>query len=390
MNIELWPERAETLRAELVAAGKLTSPRWQAAVLAVPRHRFVPEFYRRGSAGWELVSVLHDDTSEQWWQGVYGNTSLVTRVGTITNGARSTSGPTSSSSAPGLMTRMLEALDLHDGHRVLEVGTGTGYNAALMSHRLGDAHVFSVEVDVELAAQARRHLAELGYHPTIVATDGAYGLPEHAPYDRVIATCAVSRIPWSWADQTAEGGLVLADLKINASIGNLVLLRREPDRLEGRFDPGYATFMHMRTPTFEADPPPMPVRDHRDAERRSTTLMTERVWENAPLWFLLHLREPGRVDFGYSMDPTTGDPGLVYFASSDGSWCELTAERDGTRTVWEGGPRRLWASIEAATEFWDRHGKPHWDRFGLTARSADSQTVWLDDPDDKNRWSIAD
>lgn len=388
MNTELWAERAESLRAELVATGKLSSPQWQAAVLAVPRHRFVPEFYQRGTTGWELLSESHDNASEQWWQGVYGNTSLVTQLGTITNGTRSTSGPTSSSSAPGLMTRMLEALDVQDGHRLLEIGTGTGYNAALMTHRLGDANVFSVEVDATLAEQARQRLAGVGHHPTVVAADGADGLPEHAPYDRVIATCAVSRVPWSWAEQVVEGGLVLVDLKIKASVGNLVLLRRGPDRLEGRFDSDYATFMHMRTPASPAESWRAPTRDHRDAERRTTTLMTERVWENPALWFLVHLREPGRVEFGYSKDPATGGPGLVYFASTDGSWCELRAERGGTRTVWEGGPSRLWAHIEAAAEIWHRNGEPGWRRFGLTARSADDQTVWLDDPSGENRWPV--
>lgn len=330
MSTAHWAERADALRAELVAAGKLISPQWQSAVRAVPRHRFVPEFYERSPAhgGWELVSGLREDTREQWWKGVYANTSLVTQIGEISTGARVTSGPTSSSSAPGLMTRMLEALDVRDGHCVLEIGTGTGYNAALLSHRLGDQNVFSVEVDPDVARQARRHLATLGYHPTVIAADGVLGLPEHAPYDRVIATCAVSRVPWSWAEQTIESGVGLVDVKVTAAVGNLVLLHRKADRLEGRFDSDYATFMHMRTPAFRAEPFAASPRDRDDAVHRTTTLMTERVWDNTPLWFLLHLREPGRVEFGYSMDPYTGGPGPTFYAGADGSWCELGARSD--------------------------------------------------------------
>ncbi|WP_435876053.1 hypothetical protein [Saccharopolyspora shandongensis] len=69
---------------------------------------------------------------------MYANTSLVTDIGAVPDGGRDTTGPVSSSSAPGLMTRMLEMLDIGDGHRALEIGTGTGYNAALLCHRLGE------------------------------------------------------------------------------------------------------------------------------------------------------------------------------------------------------------------------------------------------------------
>jgi protein-L-isoaspartate O-methyltransferase len=63
------------------------------------------------------------------------------------------------------MIRMLEALDVHSGHRVLEIGTGTGYNAALLSHRLGDTQVFSVDIDADLVELASQRLARTGYHP---------------------------------------------------------------------------------------------------------------------------------------------------------------------------------------------------------------------------------
>ncbi|MGH3882026.1 MAG: methyltransferase domain-containing protein [Pseudonocardiaceae bacterium] len=392
--VDDWTERAEALRDELVAAGKLTSPEWQAAVLAVPRHAFVPQFYQRGTdpgpMNWELVSASSSDTRERWWNEVWANTSLVTQLGPVGRwGRQVVTGPSSSSSAPSLMTRMLEALDIHDGHRVLEIGTGSGYNAALMSHRLGDQNVFSIDVDAELVKCARDRLAALGYRPTLATADGVTGLPQHAPYDRIIATCAVSRVPWSWAEQTIDGGLILVDVKPSASVGNLVLLRRETDRLEGRFDYGYATFMHMRTPAFRTEPKARPSRDHDKAERSTTTLRTERLWENAPLWFLLHLWEGGRVEHGYAMNPGTGGPGPVFFSSQDGSWCELSiASGDGTREVWEGGPRRLWANIEAVIQLWHQLGEPGWSRFGLTALSDDKQVVWLDEPTSENRWTL--
>ncbi|MGH3809114.1 MAG: protein-L-isoaspartate(D-aspartate) O-methyltransferase, partial [Pseudonocardiaceae bacterium] len=128
-----WTSRATALADELVTAGKLTSPAWRAAVRAVPRHVFVPSFYVQRDGAMVAVEAT---SGQEWLEAVYSNTALVTKIGRGEPG-----GPAvflSSSSTPGLMTRMLEALDVDEGHRVLEIGTGTGYNAALLSHPLGD------------------------------------------------------------------------------------------------------------------------------------------------------------------------------------------------------------------------------------------------------------
>ena len=89
---------------------------------------------------------------------------------------------------------MLEALEVTDGCRVLEIGTGSGYNAALLCERLGSEHVTSVHIDPDLVALARERLAANGYTPTLAA-DGADGYPRSALYDRIIATCSVPAIP---------------------------------------------------------------------------------------------------------------------------------------------------------------------------------------------------
>lgn len=156
----------------------------------------------------------------------------------------------------------------------------------------------------------------------------------------------------------------------------------------GRFDPGTATFMHMRTPEFHVEPRAVCERDRGCAEQRTTTLDNERLWENSSLWFFLHLAERGRIGFGYAMDPSSGEPGPVFFCAGDSSWCELSPPGEGNvRQVWEGGPRRLWSSIEARLTLWRTIGEPAWDRFGLTVRS-DAQWVWLDDPASTHRWRL--
>ncbi|MGH3694552.1 MAG: methyltransferase domain-containing protein, partial [Pseudonocardiaceae bacterium] len=83
---------------------------------------------------------------------------------------------------------MLQALAVEDGHRVLQVATGTGYTAALLCERLGSTQVTSIDVDPDLTAAARARLRRCGYLPTVITGDGRDGYPEHALYDRTIAT----------------------------------------------------------------------------------------------------------------------------------------------------------------------------------------------------------
>ncbi|SNR97623.1 rRNA adenine N-6-methyltransferase family protein [Actinomadura mexicana] len=117
--------------------------------------------------------------------------------------------PTSSSSAPRVMAMMLDALDLRPGMRVLEIGTGTGYNAALLAELTGAENVTTVEVDASLADHARRALKRAGYPVIVITDDGMLGHPDHAPYDRIMATAAVREVPYAWVQQVRPGGLIL-------------------------------------------------------------------------------------------------------------------------------------------------------------------------------------
>ncbi len=128
---------------------------------AIPRHVFVPAAYRQDNTGmWQPVDV----TSPSGLDLVYSPTTLVTAL--VDRGTHQES--VSSSTKPDLMLRMLEALDIHDGHKVLEIGTGTGYNAAVLSRRLGENLVFSVDIDIELVDSARSRLHNIGFRPTLV------------------------------------------------------------------------------------------------------------------------------------------------------------------------------------------------------------------------------
>ncbi|MGB6165691.1 MAG: hypothetical protein WCF33_03205 [Pseudonocardiaceae bacterium] len=142
-----------------VRVAALTDPRWIAAFRAVPRHVFTPQLLDP-----EADDTNHDtaQTHRAWLSRVYQDDSLITAI--THEPSLRTDVPTSSSTRPSLMARMLEVLQLRDGMRVLEIGTG--YNAGLLTHRLGDSHVTSIEIEPALIDHARRRLRTSTSHHT--------------------------------------------------------------------------------------------------------------------------------------------------------------------------------------------------------------------------------
>ncbi|MGH3924892.1 MAG: methyltransferase domain-containing protein, partial [Pseudonocardiaceae bacterium] len=202
---------------------------WWPVLATVPRHRFIPDtVWIENPEPWPtLVPVDRGDDPDRWLELTYGHDDPV--VTQVDDGQPSGPGlagamQTSSASAPDIVAIMLAALDAHPGERVLEIGTGTGYNAALLAHRLGAQQVTSIEIDPDVAARARRALSETGYGQVCAVTgDGAVGYPPGAPYDRVIATASVHRIPYPWVAQTRPGGRILLPWA-NSYTGMLVSL----------------------------------------------------------------------------------------------------------------------------------------------------------------------
>lgn len=212
------PKKARSsgsLRREMVSAlvssGAIKSPAVRRAFLAEPRERYVPEIAERDGL-----------------EAVY-------RPGAALVTARDRRGlPVSSSSAPGIMAPMLEALELRPGLRALEIGAGTGYNAALLARLVGeDGGVTSVEVDPGIARQARSHLADGGHRAKVVVGDGREGWPKGAPFDRIIATASSELVPVAWRDQLVEGGLVVLPFRFEGDVATqaVLALRREGETL---------------------------------------------------------------------------------------------------------------------------------------------------------------
>ena len=176
----------ETLRSK----GSLGSPAIAEAFAAVPRHLFVPD-----------VSV-EDAYRDRW----------------IATKRLADGDVVSSSSQPEIMAIMLEQLDVRPGQRVLEVGAGTGYNAALLAHLVGPAgRVTTIDIDDDIAAAARTHLHTAGVTGVrVVCADGWAGDPKDAPYDRIILTVGAADISPAWRAQLAPSGRLLLPLSLPA------------------------------------------------------------------------------------------------------------------------------------------------------------------------------
>ena len=113
-------------------------------------------------------------------------------------------------SAPHMVASMLDRLALEPGDRVLEIGTGCGYHAAVTAEVVGAGNVYSVEYVPELADRARETLEELGYEVAVRTGDGHEGWPAHAPYDAAYLTCAAESVPPAVVEQVRPGGRLLA------------------------------------------------------------------------------------------------------------------------------------------------------------------------------------
>jgi protein-L-isoaspartate(D-aspartate) O-methyltransferase len=139
-------------------------------------------------------------------------------------------------SQPYMVAVMTQALALRGGEKVLEVGAGSGYQAAVLAELC--RQVYSIERIVSLAERARHVLADLGCRNVeIVVGDGTLGLPEHAPYDAIVCTAAAPAIPPPWVEQLAEGGRIVAPIG-DRWAQSLVIATKEQGEVKQRHDLG--------------------------------------------------------------------------------------------------------------------------------------------------------
>lgn len=221
--------------------------RAQAAIRRVPRELFIPDtIWVTRDDGWN-VPLRRQDDPRRWREACHADAAVVTQVddGAVDIGVEATS----SSSAAFAMEAMIEALDLHEGMTVLEIGTGTGYNAAVLAEMVGVENVTTIEIDPVIAAQANRALHNADFPVHVVTGDGVMGYPRKAPYDRIIVTAAAYRIPQAWVKQTRTGGLIVVPWAPTFHTGYplATLTVRGDGTAEGRFTDCQAAFMALRS-----------------------------------------------------------------------------------------------------------------------------------------------
>lgn len=349
-------------------AGPL-APRVAEALHRVDRADFVRGFFRRDEQGWSWVAADPAPPGPVA-DALHGDEPLVT--------ALSPSGmPTSSSSQPSLVAEMLDRLRLDEGMRVLEIGTGTGYNAALLSSVVGESgRVTTLDVVAAFVDAARPRIRASTARPGFgrveaVCGDGGRGWPAGAPYDRVVATAGCAAVPDAWWDQLADDGLVLVPLAHGWTFP-LVAVRKGPTRGAWRGGyAGHANFMDavgdaLRRPTAfhpVAVPPDRPV------------TREDLPGSAADLTFFLCLEVFGPrlvVLRGGGLPNAVAGPGV---AAADGATLVC-----GRRLYSAGDPAGL-AAVRAAVESWVALGHPRLDRYRLhlgpgATRPPDTLRAW--------------
>ncbi|WP_159042136.1 methyltransferase domain-containing protein [Streptomyces sp. TP-A0875] len=364
-----WSEAARALADKVTA----NAAEWHEAVSVTPRHLLVPRWWERipnsPAEEWDLVA--HAEDAPARLAAAYSDATLVTRVGPrhadhAKPDEKATGSPTSSSTLPGLVVSMMHRLDAEPGHKVLDVGTGSGYALALFARRLGDEHVTSVDIDPYLVEAARARLAAFGRTPRIEATDATGALPDSA-YDRIMATVSVRPVPETWLRALRPDGRIVTTiahtaLLITADMGDDGVAR-------GSVQPDPATFMETRQ---EADYPPRLndvftlARDGDGEHVRAAVGSVPDLWREWPLRWLYELDTPG-VETRAARMPDGRR--VLWLLAADGSWARAEEREDGAAgVVRQDGPRRLWDCFERVRRMWEER-----NRFSLH-----SMTVELD------------
>jgi len=369
------------LADQLQESGDLRSPEWRAAVETVPRHVFIPEFFRRVDTPqgvlWQPVTPKTVGF-EEWMELAYENQTWVTQLDGLIHAAdtdeNTPSGdPTSSSTLPGLVVAMLEDLDVDDDSRVLEIGTGTGYSTALLCERLGNDRVVSIEADAGLAARAADAIHQAGHRPTLITGDGLDGFPPRAPYDRIIATCSVRHIPPAWITQARPGATILTTLSgWQYGSGYAKIVAHTDGTASGRFLPDTYSFMLARPHM----PPPADIGDTTEVDAREPrpSAIHPDMLHDWTAQFIAQLACPDARWVGKSVD---GGPWIDYYVdSTTGSIASLTPQTDRMPLVRETGPAALWSGIEQALTAWRKAGSPGIEELRITI-TPDQQTVFL-------------
>jgi len=184
-------QRLENLIINMKKSGFLTNEKVEKAIRKISRHMFLP------------VS-LQDEAYEDIPLPIMKNQTI---------------------SQPSVVARMTEWLDVKEGQKILEVGSGSGWQSAILSYLVGNGKVYSIEKHEELAEFAKKNLESIGINNVeVIIGDGSTGLENEAPFDRIIITAACKKIPEALKRQLANEGLLIAP--VGEHLQSLVLIKK--------------------------------------------------------------------------------------------------------------------------------------------------------------------
>lgn len=389
MTLSGLEEGRSILGRSLLERKDLTSD-WVPSFAAVPRSPFLPEVMwpYDMDTGTTVTADLREEPA-LWFGYADADVPIVTQWDDRVSD-RPGAVPSSSASMPSVVFRMLRELDVRAGQRVLEIGTGTGWNAALLAHRLGRENVVTIEIDPAVAAAARDRLVRFGLPVLVRERDGEDGDEAGAPYDRIIATAGLRRVPAAWIAQARPGGLIVAPWGTHYSNQDAIVrleVAKDGESASGRFT-GPVEFMKLRSQRLPFAGHDLYVPDGVTGADHSTTAVTEEKLLGdgrfAAATFAIGLRV--RDCHRQVAAKRDGARPVWFYGLTDTSWaCVLFRDGQAEAQVWQSGPRRLWDEVYAAVAWWRASDEPGYERFGLTVTSG-SQNAWLDRPSEA--WQV--
>jgi protein-L-isoaspartate(D-aspartate) O-methyltransferase len=364
------PATAESLIASLRTAGLLDAP-LESAFRAIPRAAFLPNLPPEQVYKDEALPIKYDED------------------GSVL----------SSSSQPSMMAIMLRQLDLRAGQNVLEIGTGTGYNSALMQYLIGDeGHVTSVEIDAPVAELARANLQRVAMGSVqVVEGDGANGYAPRASYDRIMATAGIWDVPRTWVRQLKPDGMIVAPLwmegfevsaalrlqpdgslysKDNRTCGFIPLRGQAagPDAMVRIGTSGLYLSLGGRTDSASLQ---MLLSDDAEDTYLGTLPDVNEYWQGFLPFFVLNVPETFYLAryFVTKYAPAYGVTGGGFALVSPGSACFVSMSARGKARSFGSADALL--AVQDVLSAWERSGKPTQNRLRLRLipRQNDSFTV---------------
>ena len=337
------------------------------ALFHVPRHCFIEQYYEQEAQG-GIVEVRSPEPTSEQLETIYSDRGLMIRED-----------PHSAASQPRLIFEMLADLELTHGLKVLEVGTGSGWNAGLIAFGVGDdSLVYSVDLQADLVESARAHLNAVGFeHVNLMAGDGGHGWHGET-FDRIIVTVGSPDIPPAWVESLADGGILVMPLKIQGVGDPILRLRRQGNRFVGGIT-RWAGFMNLQGDFYSPaedwlNPPWDPVIEPLLQEVPEQVLLPDAFTLDCAFW--LHLKgRPMQILSEYK-----GTPGM-YSALLDKELLALyVPQLEKYMDVY--GNRELVAPLVKEIEEWSNLGQPKITDYQVELSApdelGDASYMWVD------------